>query len=98
AERLRKPTYWWLQIMGRLKPGATAVQVEAGLSGIFQEASRRGFDSFLSGLPPGERSLSQNQNRTVIPRLRVSDGRRGIYDADPNVLRSINILTIVVAL
>src|SRR5215831_15001258 len=97
-DRLRKPTYWWLQIMGRLKPGATPQQVEASLAGVFQDASRRGLDSFLSELPPSERSLARNQDRTLVPRLRVSDGSRGIYDVDPDLLRSVQILTIVVAL
>ena len=29
--RLAQPTYWWLQVMGRLKPGATAEQVHGNL-------------------------------------------------------------------
>src|SRR4030095_13950505 len=27
SSRMNQPTYWWLQVMGRLKPGATAAQV-----------------------------------------------------------------------
>ena len=33
-----------------------------------------------------------------MPRLRVDSGRRGIYDVNTNELRSVTILTVVVAL
>ena len=36
--RLSQPTYWWLQVMGRLKPGVTAAQVQGNLEGV---SSRR---------------------------------------------------------
>jgi predicted permease len=96
--RLSQPTYWWLQVMGRLKPGATAEQVEANLGGVFQQTARQGMDAFLAGLPPMERGLSQNQNRTEVSRLRVSPGARGIYDNRPEDVRAVAILSVVVAL
>jgi predicted permease len=42
-EDRREPWYWWLRIMGRLAPGATAAQVRAELEPIFQEAAREGW-------------------------------------------------------
>ncbi len=42
--RLTQPTYWWLQVMGRLKPGATAAQVQGNLEGVFQQTARAGLD------------------------------------------------------
>jgi predicted permease len=96
--RLSQPTYWWLQIMGRLKPGSTPQQVHGNLAGVFQQTAREGLASYLAGLPPQQRSASQNQNRRAVPKLQVSPGSRGVYDADPNATRLVTILTVVVTL
>jgi predicted permease len=96
--RLGQPTYWWLQVMGRLKPGATAAQVQGNLEGVFQQTARAGFESFLNALPEKERSTSQNRDRTAVPHLRVEPGARGVYDVNTNDLRSLTILMVVVAL
>jgi predicted permease len=96
--RLMQPTYWWLQVMGRLKPGATAAQVQGNLEGVFQHTARAGLDSYLKSLPEKDRSHSFNRTRTEVPRLRVEPGDRGIYDVNTNDLRSMTILSVVVAL
>jgi predicted permease len=96
--RLAQPTYWWLQVMGRLKPGASAAQVQANLGSVFQHTARAGLDSYLQSLPEKDRSHSFNRTRTEIPRLRVEPGDRGIYDVNTNDLRSMTILSVVVAL
>ena len=49
ARGWRQPTYWWLQVMGRLKPGATAAQVQGNLEGVFQHTARAGLDCYLNG-------------------------------------------------
>jgi predicted permease len=96
--RLAQPTYWWLQVMGRLKPGVTPEQVQGNLAGVFQEAARQGMDSYLASLPADARNTSSNQNRIQIPSLRVSSGARGIYDPDPTSVRAATILSVVVGL
>ncbi len=96
--RLAQPTYWWLCVMGRLKPGATAAQVEGNLGGPFQQTARAGLDSYLQALPDQERGNASNLNRKEVPRLRVESGRRGYYDVHSNELRSLTILTVVVVL
>jgi predicted permease len=96
--RLSQPTYWWLQVMGRLKPGATAAQVQANLEGPFQHTARAGLQSYLQGLSDSDRSTAVNRNRTEVPRLLVQSGARGVYDVNTNELRSVTILTVVVAL
>jgi predicted permease len=96
--RLEQPTYWWLQIMGRLKPGATPEQVKGNLESVFQHTARAGMDAYLKGLDDKARAASGNQNRTEIPRLRAEPGARGIYDVNTNELRSVTILSVVVAL
>jgi predicted permease len=96
--RLAQPTYWWLQVMGRLKPGATADQVRGNLEGPFQQTARAGLASYLQGLSDEVRSTAVNRGRTEVPRLLVESGARGVYDANTNELRSVTILTVVVAL
>ena len=96
--RLTQPTYWWLQVMGRLKPGATAAQVQGNLEGVFQSTARAGLDSYMKALSETERSTAGNRDRTRVPRLRVESGARGVYDVNTNDLRSVTILSVVVAL
>jgi predicted permease len=96
--RLSQPTYWWLQVMGRLKPGSSAAQVQASLEGVFQQTARAGLDSFMKSLSEQERGTVANRNRTQVPRLVVEPGSRGIYDVNTNDLRAVTILSVVVAL
>jgi len=96
--RLAQPTYWWLQVMGRLKPGATAEQVQGNLGTVVQNTARAGLAEYLGSLTDKERSASGNQNRTEVPRMLVESGARGIYDANSRDLRSVTILMVVVGL
>ena len=96
--RLAQPTYWWLQIMGRLKPGVTYEQVVGNLEGVFQSTARAGMDGYLKSLKDTERAAASNQNRTEVPRLRAESGARGIYDPGTNEIRDITILSVVVGL
>jgi predicted permease len=98
SPRLSQPTYWWLQVMGRLKPGSTASQVHGNLAGVFQQTARSGLDSYLTSLSAEERGRSGNRNRTEVPRLIVEPGARGVYDVNTNEMRSVTILCVVVAL
>ncbi len=96
--RLSQATYWWLQVMGRLKPGMTPAQVQGNLEGVFQNTARSGLDAYLKSLSDEERSRSYNQSRTEVPRLLVEPGGRGMYDVSTNELRSVTILAVVVGL
>ena len=95
---LAGPNFWWLHVMGRLKPGTTLAQVHANFAGVFQHAARDEFESFVSALPPEERAKSYLQERNDVPELLVDSGNRGIYDADTTDLRAVTVLTAVVAL
>ena len=96
--RLAQPTYWWLQVMGRLKPGATPQQVQGNLEGVFKNTARTGLDSYLKGLTDTARAESRNRNRTEIPYLLVDSARHGVYDVGSTDVRSATILSVVVAL
>ena len=96
--RLSQATYWWLQVMGRLKPGVSPAQVQGNLEGVFQSTARSGLDAYLKSLPDEERSRSYNRSRTEVPRLLVEAAGRGMYDVNSNELRSVMILAGVVGL
>ena len=97
-QRLAQPTHWWLQVMGRLKPGVSAAQVQANLERVFQNTARAGMDQYLKGLEESGRNTAVNRNRTEIPYLMVDSARRGVYDVNSNDVRTASILTGVVAL
>lgn len=96
--RLDQPVYWWLQVMGRLKPGVRPEQVQANLESVFQHTARAGFDAYLASLSDTARANSRNRNRTEIPHLRADSGSRGVYDVNTNDSRAVTILSVVVVL
>jgi predicted permease len=93
-----RPTFWWLLVIGRLKPGVTAAQVQGNLAGVFQQTARAGVDAYLSSLPPQERARSSAQDLSQIPELQVGSASHGIYDVSPTDMRAVTVLTAVVAL
>jgi predicted permease len=98
SPRMKDATYWFLQIVGRLKPGITAQQVRGNLDGTFQAFAQEGWKSYIASLTPEQRSLSRNQNHTKVPHLEVDSASGGIYATRPNTVRSAWILSVVVGL
>jgi predicted permease len=98
--RVNEPTNWYVQITGRLKPGATREQVAGNLTGPFEAAARSGMQSYMAGLTDAERKLSYNAERktTAVPTLVVRSAARGIYDVDRTTSRSAQILSVIVVL
>ena len=97
-DRLADGTVWWLPIMGRLKPGATAAQVQGNLDGVLRAAVQSALASLLDGLSEEERALPRNRNLSAEPRLLVDSGRQGLYDANPRSSGQALVLGVVVAL
>ena len=97
-DRLADGTVWWLPIMGRLKPGATAAQVQGNLDGALRAAAQSAQASLLDGLSEEDRALPRNRNRSAEPRLLVDSGRQGLYDASPRSSGQALVLGVVVAL
>ncbi len=98
STRLKEGTSWWLQILGRLKPGVTPEQVVGNLDGVFRGAARAGWNSYFSELPPEQQALDRNRNRTAVPSLDVSSASRGVYDPHPESARTLSILGVVATL
>jgi predicted permease len=95
---LSRPTYWWLQVMGRMKRGVTAAQVQANLENVFQHTARAGLDAYLSSISAESRAMATNRHRTEVPHLRVESGSRGIYDVNTSDATALAILSAVVIL
>ena len=86
------PGLWWLDLMGRLKPGATYEQAGASLNGAFQSAA-------LELMPPPRRADEPAQlDPKDYPSLRVESGSRGMLDERRELAPTIYGLFIVVGL
>jgi predicted permease len=77
------PEVWWLNIMGRAKPGISDAAVQAAL------------DARLAALVRA--TLQPGASRT-IPRLDVQDGSRGLFVSKQTFARPVSVLMGVVAL
>ncbi|HXJ75234.1 MAG TPA: ABC transporter permease, partial [Candidatus Dormibacteraeota bacterium] len=87
-----KPGVWWLNVMGRLKPGRTYEQARESLNGAFQAAA-------LEVMPPPRKENESAQiNRQDYPKLITESGSRGMLDHRRGYASSIYGLFIVVAL
>jgi len=83
---------WWLNVMGRLKDGATQSQARDSLNITFQVAA-------LAAMPPPRRSNQPVQIESKdYPQLIVEAGDRGMLDTRKSYASTIYGLFIVVAL
>jgi predicted permease len=83
---------WWLDLMGRLKPGATYEQARDTLNGTFQAAA-------LEVMPPPRKANEPAQLEPKdYPRLIAESGSRGMLDMRRLYSSTIYGLFIVVAL
>lgn len=87
-----KPGVWWLNVMGRLKPGATQEQARESLNTAFQTSA-------LAAMPPPRKSNQPAQLEPKdYPRLIAESGSRGMLDRRKMYAPTIYGLFIVVAL
>ena len=95
---LDAPNFWWVQVMGRLKPGITAAQVHGNLAGVFQHSARADYDAFLSKRSAEEQSRFSPKDPSAVPELLVDSGSRGIYSVNASEFRAVLVLGGIVAL
>ena len=81
-----QPWYWWIRIMGRLAPNATAAQAAASLEPAFQQAAREGW---LAG-----RALDTGAGGDMPPlsTLAADPGGQGENDRRRDYLQSLRVL------
>jgi len=95
---LGAPNFWWVQVMGRLKRGVTAAQVQGNLAGAFQSTARADYGAFLSKRSLEEQSLFSPNDPSAVPELVVSSASRGMHDASTTEFRAVMMLTAIVAM
>ena len=97
--RLQQPTYWWLQLVGRLKPGVSIEQARANFASVFQRTAIAGMAEYQSSLTADQKALSTNRQRgTAVPELQVKTAAHGYYDVLPQTQRSAGFLGVVVVI
>jgi predicted permease len=75
AARSDRPGIWWINIMGRLKPGARLEQARESLNGAFQTMA-------LEVMPPPRRDNEPAQlDPKDYPRLVARSGSRGLMES-----------------
>lgn len=89
---MSEPGVWWLDVMGRLKPGATQEQARESLNAAFQTSA-------LEAMPPPRKSNQPAQLEPKdYPRLIAEAGDRGMLDRRKTYAPTIYGLFVVVAL
>jgi predicted permease len=86
-----QPWYWWIRIMGRLAPGATAAQASASLEPIFKETAREGW---LAGRSLDTTPADMPDDSTLI----ADPGNQGENDTRRQYTRSLRMLMGLVSL
>jgi predicted permease len=84
--------FWWVRMMGRLKPGATREKARAELERVFQQAA---IDGRTASAPKDEPPGTKPRD---LPRLSVVSGGQGLTELRADYARPLGILTIVVGL
>ncbi|HWN99930.1 MAG TPA: ABC transporter permease, partial [Blastocatellia bacterium] len=92
-----KPWLWWVQIMGRLKPGGTAEQAVASLEGIFQQSAQEGWTAAVARFPPPPDQV-QNPAPRDVPKLRAASGSQGLSELRSAYSQPLKILMAIVGL
>ena len=54
--RMQQPTYWWLQLVGRLEPGVSIEPARANFATVFQRTAMAGMAEYQLLLTPVQRS------------------------------------------
>jgi predicted permease len=99
SPRMQQPTYWWLQLVGRLKPGVSIEQARANFATVFQRAASAGMAAYQSSLTADEKALSTNRQRgTAAPELLIKPAAHGYYDVSLQTRRSAGFLGVVVVI
>ena len=88
-----KTWYWWLRIMGRIKPGVSYDQVQANLEGTFQQTALQGHRDYFTKNPK-----RVDRDKLATPSLVVTAGGHGVQESKEEFETPLTILMIVVGL
>ncbi len=83
--------YWWVKMMGRVKPGVSLEQVRSELEGVFQRSALAGWESMPNRRTP-------NAELRELPRLRTLPGGQGDIYLRQSYEQPLRVMLIVVGL
>jgi len=89
---VREAWYWWVQIIGRMKPGVNAEAVRTELETMFQQSAMEGWNA----LPVDRRPPDYGQRE--LPRMQVTAGGQGLNNLRNAYVQPLKVLMIVVGL
>lgn len=100
--RMKSGGIWWLRLMGRLRPGATAEQARAGLEGVFLQSVldhrlERHAQATAQGPPQGRVPIKPLETKDY-PRLVLVSGSQGEMNSRRFYARPLKLLFGVVGL
>jgi predicted permease len=95
---LHETLHWWLELVGRMKPGVTPEQVRRDLATAFQTSARQGWKPSIASLAAQAGVPPPSRDGIRVPALRVASASRGIDDVSPDRYQTVGILAIVAAL
>jgi predicted permease len=84
AGPMQMPDWWWLQIMGRVRPGVHAEQVRGNMDGLFQQNVKE--------------MLGNKPQVPFNPTLEVVSGSRGLYVSRETYSQPLMILMVIMGL
>lgn len=93
SKNLTKSWFWWVRIIGRLKPGVSAEQARANLEGLFQQSAQEGWTSAIAEFPAQMRD--QAAQPRDMPSLRASSGSQGLEELRTEYSQLLRILGII---
>jgi predicted permease len=91
---LSRADSWWLQMMGRLKPGVTREQAQAALEPVFLQSALE----MEAALPPPGQGQPARLEEVDRPRLKLSSGSQGLTEERKSYEKSLWLLMGVVGL
>jgi predicted permease len=89
---LAQAWYWWVRVMGRMKPGMNLEQARAELERIFQQSAQAGWEA-----APADRRPPDSGPRD-LPRLRALPGGQGEIYLRQSYEQPLRVMLIVVGL
>ncbi len=96
SKSLNEPWFWWVRIMGRLKPGVTEEQARNKLEGVFQQSALAGWNAAMAQAEARVQPL-RSEPRDV-PRLRIESGSQGLSESRSQYSQPLMLLMVVVGL
>jgi predicted permease len=90
----QQPWYWFLRVMGRMKPGVNFDQVRANLEGVLQQTAIESWNT----TPADQKANRKDIGERDLPSLTIESGSQGLNELRREYSQPLQILWAVVSL